>query len=223
MIARLISTLLVIFIWQPGFCENEKTASEKPDISIINILTELEKRYENPAFSAKFYQESPLPDIQMTDSASGKAFFKRPGKFRWEYETPDVLHYISDGKTLWIHSPVDNHVWLGDASNFFGKGSSASVLTDIKLIRERFHVSLPVQHSENKWRLKLIPIEDTMGLSKIFLSINKKNYHVSKIVSFNSNDEETRIMFSDFNFNENSDDSVFSFKIPENANIIPLE
>lgn len=219
----MIAALLILFTASSAFCENVKENPEKPEISINTILTGLEKRYESSGFSAKFYQESPIPDIQMTDSASGKAFFKRPGKFRWEYEEPDILHYISDGKTLWIHSPVDNHVWLGDASAFFGKGSSANFLTDIKLIKERFDVSLPDQHSENKWRLKLIPKNGSIGLSEIFISVNKKNYNVSKIVSFNNNGEETRIMFSDFIFDEKPEDSIFSLKIPENANIIPLE
>lgn len=190
---------------------------------VSQLLKKIENRYNSVSFSANFYQESPLPEIQVTEKAQGKAYFKKPGKFRWEYEKPEVLHYISDGETLWIHSPTDNNVWTGKSKDFFGKGSGANVLTDVSQIRNQFMVSIAESPDENTTRLKLIPKNKSMGFTDIFLSVDNSTYDILKIVSFNMNGEETRIDFKNLEFKPFSDDVVFNFKIPANANVIPLE
>lgn len=201
----------------------KEEAPPAPAIELDSVLRGLEERYQAPSFSARFYQESPLPDIQITERAEGKAFFKRPGKFRWSYETPDVLEYISDGIRLWIYSPVDNNVWIGTAEDFFGKGGSASVLTDLKQLKDRFDVSLADPLTDTSVRLKLIPKGDGQGLTHMFLSVDKSTYDILNIVSFNLNGEETRIKFETMTYDAVTDDSLFTFSVPENAIVIPLE
>lgn len=198
--------------------------SKKVDKSPVSqLLKKIENRYDSVSFSADFFQESPLPEIQVTETAQGKAYFKKTGKFRWEYEKPEVLHYISNGVTLWIHSPSDNNVWTGKSKEFFGKGSGANVLTDVKQIRNQFVVSIAESSDENTTRLKLVPKNKTMGFTDIFLTVDNGTYDILKIVSFNMNGEETRIEFKNLEFKPFSDDVMFNFKIPAKANVIPLE
>ncbi len=198
-----------------------KAAADSSPVS--QLLKKIENRYDSVSFSADFYQESPLPEIQVTETAKGKVYFKKPGKFRWEYEKPEVLHYISDGATLWIHSPSDNNVWLGKSKEFFGKGSGANVLTDVKQIRSQFVVSIADATDDGTTRLKLVPKNKTMGFTDIFLTVDKGTYDIQKIVSFNMNGEETRIEFKHLEFKPFADEVMFNFKIPSTANVIPLE
>ncbi len=197
-------------------------AKPKDNSPVAQILNKIENRYSSVSFSASFFQESPLPEIQVIEKAQGKAYFKKPGKFRWEYEKPEVLHYISDGTTLWIHSPSDNNVWTGKSKEFFGKGSGANVLTDVKQIRTQFLVTIADSSDANTLRLKLNPKTD-MGFTDVFLTVDKGTYDILKIVSFNMNGEETRIEFRDLEFKPFSDDLMFNFKIPASANVIPLD
>ncbi|MBU1170288.1 MAG: outer membrane lipoprotein carrier protein LolA [Proteobacteria bacterium] len=225
----LTALFLVVLFCSPGRLNAEAASTapipenQKKGASLDAIIDGLEHRYKADSFSALFYQESPLPDIQITEKAQGKAFFKRPGKFRWSYETPDVLDYISNGDILWIHSPADNNVWIGHAGDFFGKEGSAAVLTDIKQIRTRFHVALAEPFDELSYHLKLKPKNSVLGVNDIDLSIDRKTFDILKIISFNMNGEETRVMFRDMNFNPLADDSLFNFTVPENAIVIPLD
>jgi outer membrane lipoprotein carrier protein len=41
---------------------------------------------------------------------SGTAFFRRPGKMRWEYEAPEKDLFLVDGKTAWFYVPADHTV-----------------------------------------------------------------------------------------------------------------
>lgn len=216
----LIPMFFVLFSIHGAYSDTVNTADETVD----QILNKLEKRFSGSGFSADFYQESPLQDIGIIESAAGKAYFKKQGKFRWEYTAPDPLHYISDGEKLWIHSPEDNNVWIGKTADFFGKKSSVSFLTDISQIRKKFHVTMSPKKSKTDWVLLLTPSAETgLGINKIFLSISKETGNISKIISFNISNAETRITLSNYNFTKTPGDSLFSFEVPKNANIIPLK
>src|SRR5207244_11793606 len=39
---------------------------------------------------------------------SGVAYFRRPGKMRWEYESPEKNLFLVDGKNAWFYVPSDH-------------------------------------------------------------------------------------------------------------------
>ena len=41
---------------------------------------------------------------------SGVAYFRRPGKMRWEYEVPEKNLFIVDGRFAWFYVPADHTV-----------------------------------------------------------------------------------------------------------------
>jgi outer membrane lipoprotein carrier protein len=41
---------------------------------------------------------------------SGRVFFSRPGRMRWEYEAPEKKLFLSDGKYAWFYVPSDRTV-----------------------------------------------------------------------------------------------------------------
>jgi outer membrane lipoprotein carrier protein len=47
---------------------------------------------------------------QVVRSEAGTAYFRRPGKMRWEYEAPEKDLFLVDGKTAWFYVPGDHTV-----------------------------------------------------------------------------------------------------------------
>jgi outer membrane lipoprotein carrier protein len=41
---------------------------------------------------------------------SGTVYFSRPGRMRWEYESPESKLFLADGKTVWFFVPADRTV-----------------------------------------------------------------------------------------------------------------
>lgn len=41
---------------------------------------------------------------------AGTAYFRRPGKMRWEYDHPEKDLFLIDGKTAWFYVPADHTV-----------------------------------------------------------------------------------------------------------------
>ncbi len=206
--------------------DSSQASDLKPSVSNLSkddIIKKVETRYTLPGFSANFFQVSTIKAMKITDTAYGKAFFKRPDKMRWEYEKPDRQTIITDGNTLWIYRKEDNQVMIGKAPSFFGDGKGFSFLSDMKLIQNKFSIILEKKTGDDYHVLKLFPTEKTFDVSVIYLSVSKKTFEVVKIVTYNSYGDETRIELSDIQFKQKLDDSMFSFKIPQGVEVLHLD
>jgi len=227
---KLAVWLVVAFSFFFGSAELCQNVSAQPPLpvedsrlSLDDIMGKIEKRYAVPGFSADFFQTSTLKAMEITDSASGKAFFKRPGKMRWEYKTPDRQTFITDNETLWIFRPEDNQVMIGKAPSFFEGGKGFSFLSDMKSIQQKFSIALEKKTQDDYYELKLLPREKAFDVSVIYLSVSTRTFDVAKIVTVNSYGDETRIVFNDIQFAKEIDDSLFSFKLPEGVEVLNLD
>ena len=193
------------------------------DLPLDEIMTRVENRYAGPGFSARFDQLSTIKAMAITDTATGKIYVKHPGKMRWAYEEPDRQIIITDGKRLWIYKPDDNQVMIGKFPAFFGDGKGASFLSDMNLVRKKFNIIKERVDEGGNYRLKLIPREKTFAISEIYLLVSKKTFDITQIITYNVDGDETRIQLSDIQYKENLNDAMFSFALPEGADIFQLD
>jgi outer membrane lipoprotein carrier protein len=186
----------------------------------------VETQYANSKFSADFIQKSTLKAMDITDMANGKVYIKYPGMMRWEYEKPDQQIIITDADKLWIYRPADNQVMTGKAPTFFRDGKGASFLSNIRVIRKKFDISLeqsPPEESDLFYHLKLIPREKTLDISEIRLLVSQKTFNVLQVITLNFYGDETRIDLLNFAFRDDLDDSLFSFEIPKGVDVIQID
>ena len=193
------------------------------DLSLEQILDRMEKHYTGNNFRAQFVQESTVKAMQITDFASGKIFVRYPGKMRWEYEKPEKQVIITDGFKLWIYRPADNQVMVGSAPAFFSDGKGASFLSDITLIRKKFNISLGQSKDDFFYELKLEPLEKTLDVTDIRLSVTKNTFTVIRVVTYNSYGDENRIELLNHRFKVNLEDSLFSFDAPPGTDVLQLD
>ena len=67
----------------------------------------LEKHYQHArTLKAAFYQR--YSDGNGSGTAeSGTVYFSRPGRMRWDYESPERKVFLVDGKNVWFYVPAD--------------------------------------------------------------------------------------------------------------------
>ncbi len=218
--------ILLLTLIQTAFSETNspvsKISDEKSSLRLKTILDRIETRHLASGFSATFIQESSLKAMDITDVATGKLYFTHPGKMRWEYEKPDRQIIISDNKTLWVHRPDDNQVMIGKPPALFGDGRGAGFLSDMKTIRKNFDIFLEQEKKDDQYHLTLTPIKKTPEISAIDLSISKKTYNITRIVTYNVYGDATLIELYNIRKIENMSNTLFSFVIPDGADIIRL-
>ncbi len=216
---RILFTALILI---SGIFINFSDAAES-ELSLEQILDQVEKHYTDKSFQANFIQESTIKAMDIVDFASGKIFVRYPGMMRWEYEKPEKQTIITDGHQLWIHRPADNQVLTGSAPAFFSDGKGASFLSDIKLVRKKFKISLENSTEDFFYELMLQPLEKKLDVTDIRLAVTKNTFTVVRIITYNSYGDENRIEFTNHQFNVKLDESLFSFKIPPGADVLQLD
>ena len=75
---------------------------------LMQNLSFIQQRYQSiSSFTGEFVQTSIRNDEDSIPVvAEGKVSFLRPGKMRWEYETPEEQLLVTDGKTVWLYDPL---------------------------------------------------------------------------------------------------------------------
>ncbi|MGB6835764.1 MAG: outer membrane lipoprotein carrier protein LolA [Candidatus Acidiferrum sp.] len=70
----------------------------------------LEARYHGAQTLQTTFLERYSENGRVVRSEAGIAYFRRPGKMRWEYESPEKNLFVVDGKTAWFYVPADRTV-----------------------------------------------------------------------------------------------------------------
>ncbi len=222
-----ISGWLFVFLWAQFFTlpfqhNGINAFADEPDLALGQILDRMEAHYTDKSFKAEFAQESTLKAMDITDFATGRMYVRYPGMMRWEYDKPEKQIIITDGHKLWIYRPDDNQVMTGSAPAFFSDGKGASFLSDIKLIRQKFKISLGQSKDNFFYELNLQPLEKTLDVTDISLSVTKNTFTVIRIVTYNSYGDENRIELINHQFNVKLDNKLFSFDIPPGTDVLQL-
>ena len=218
--------LFIFLVPVPSFGDAAAPAAQTPSsgsaLGLDEILARIEERYSVTGFSARFHQTSVLKAMDITDTAKGMIHIKRPGKMRWEYESPETQTIISDGYQLWIFRPDDNQVLIGKAPDFFGDGKGASFLSDVRQMRNNFTITLQDKPDSDNHILKLVPTGKEMDIAEILLSISWTTFDIEEVITLNAYGDETKIVLDEITFQKEFDDQLFKFLIPSGVEVLQM-
>ncbi len=198
-------------------------SAQAAGLSASEVLSRVENRYTGRSFTARFSQESLLKAMDITDTAEGRLLVKYPGKMRWEYEKPEKQVMITDGRRLWIYRPAENQVMTGQAPEIIGDGRGASFLSDLKLLRKKFRITMAPRQQAATYTLMLHPLQASAELSSIALKIDRSSFDIRQITTLNDYGDCTIIDFQGIRFVSNLDDALFSFTVPKGADVVQLD
>lgn len=192
-------------------------AAEAPEA----LLSAVEAKYAGKGFSADFSQAARLAALDITETATGKAWFSHPGKMRWQYLTPDRHEIITDGVLLWIFRPDEHQVMTGSATTMFKPGTGGAFLSDITQIRESFDIEAGKQEAGFA-ELVLTPKTETPDLSRAVITVALPSHEIQMVVTENIYGDTTRFIFTNIRF-KTPDPAMFNFTIPDGTSVIEME
>src|SRR2546423_5286849 len=70
----------------------------------------LEATYRAARTMQVIFLEQYSENGRVVRTEAGAAYFRRPGKMRWEYQSPEKNVFLVDGKTAWFYVPGDHTV-----------------------------------------------------------------------------------------------------------------
>jgi outer membrane lipoprotein carrier protein len=79
-----------------------------PDVKLL--VNRLEARYRSARTLQATFLERYTENGHQTRAEAGTVYFRRPGKMRWEYDSPEKNLFLVDGKTAWFYVRADRTV-----------------------------------------------------------------------------------------------------------------
>lgn len=207
----LIIVLLLLAPVMPGFAN---------DLSVEQVLTLLEKKYQGKSFEARFNQISTLAVLDNTETASGKVWFSHPGKMKWQYLMPEHHEIITNGQDLWIFRPQEKQVMHGSAVQFFTAGAGGAFLSDISLVRKNYTPRIK-ETTADRITIELISKNPTPDVSAIELHISRTNHEIIQVITRNQYDDTTKFDLYNIQFKP-SDPAMFEFTPKDDITIIEM-
>jgi outer membrane lipoprotein carrier protein len=104
--ARRLVNHLVRFALAGSVFGNVAAASVSPDVKPFVDL--FESHYRASRTNQATFLERYTENGRVVRVEAGIAYFRRPGKMRWEYQSPEKNLFLVDGKTAWFYVPADH-------------------------------------------------------------------------------------------------------------------
>ena len=100
-----------------------------------NLAARMEARYRRATTLQATFLERYSENGTILRTEAGTAYFRRPGKMRWEYDRPEKDLFLVDGKTAWFYVPADHTVTRAPAKQ------SEDLRTPLALLAGRMKIS----------------------------------------------------------------------------------
>jgi outer membrane lipoprotein carrier protein len=109
-----------------------------------SIVHALEQRYHSATTLSAVFLERYSDGNGAATAESGTVYFSRPGRMRWDYESPKQKLFLVDGKNAWFYVPADHTAsrakinessdWRTPLALLAGKADLSQLCRDIQLV-----------------------------------------------------------------------------------------
>lgn len=166
--------------------------------------------------SARFSQLSLDGSGAQLQETAGQLVLKRPGLFRWHTDAPMEQLLVSNGEKVWLYDPDLEQVTIQTLDKRLTHTPALLLSGDVSEIQENFAISH--QEGGNVVDFMLKPKSKDTLFDSLRLSFRSGVLNDMQLID--SIGQRTNILFLSVKMNEAVDDTLFSFEIPEGADVI---
>ena len=207
----------------------------------LQISARLEARYRAAKTLQTTFLERYTEGGRVVRSEAGTAYFRRPGKMRWEYQSPEDNLFLVDGKIAWFYVPADHTVTRVPAKKSADMRTPIALLAgEMKVSRVCAHVEIstavPPQSPANTVLHCLLRGETSTTTSQrnsseagsqefnsseaAFFEVANDTGDLVRILVRESGGVDVEFRFSHWQFDPPLDDSLFRFEVPQGVAIV---
>lgn len=141
---------------------------------------------------------------------------KRPGRFRWDYVSPEQRHIIADGRDLWIVEDDLNHITQYYQSMAL-KGSPAVLLLANEPVDKEFEVVELGERQGLQW-LELLPHDKESDVIRVLLAF--KDNDLTRLELTDKFGQISRFSFFEIKRNIQLPDKAFEYEPPDDWDVL---
>jgi outer membrane lipoprotein carrier protein len=219
----------VIYLWL--ICCLLKPAFSAEAIPGAKGLVALfEARYRPARTLQATFLERYTENGHVVRTEAGTAYFRRPGKMRWEYESPEKDLFLVDGKTAWFYVPGDHTVTRVPAKQSTDWRTPLALLAgEMKVSRVCARVELAAKEKpEDKEHAVLqcsvrgtdeAAAEASQG-DAVFFEIARDTGELARLLVRQSGGVQVEFRFENWRMDPPVPESLFRFDVPLGVAIV---
>jgi outer membrane lipoprotein carrier protein len=208
-----------------------------------SIAAKLEARYHGNHTLVATFLERYSENGQVVRAEAGVAYFRRPGKMRWEYESPEKNVFLVDGKSAWFYVPADHTVTRAPAKQSTDWRTPLALLAgEMKLSRVCARVELasaerpatpgnivlycPLRGEDTKPQSAAAASPDAQKSApsdSVFLEVEPATGELARVLVREKAGVEVEFKFTAWRFDPPVADSFFRFDVPPGVAIVNAE
>lgn len=192
--------------------------------SPAELAQALQKKYASIRdFSADFSHTYRGGVLKKQITEKGHLLIKKPGKMRWEYTSPEVKQFISDGVKVYSYIPADKQVIVGTVPQDDAASTPALFLTGKGDLTRDFTPStgeVPAGAAPGTTALKLVPRKAQPDYDLLVLLVEPGALTLRGMVTSDSQGGTSVFSFTNLKENVGLSDGQFTFRIPRGVDVI---
>jgi len=165
---------------------------------------------------ANFQQTVIDTDGQVVEEASGQFLLSRPGKFRWDYDTPFPQQIVADGERIWFYDVDLEQITVKLQDEALAE-TPAGLLSGNTLPEAEYNIRELESEDELQW-VRLVPKEADNTYQTVALAFDANG--IREMLMVDSFDQRTRLVFSDIKINADLPASRFEFTAPPGVDVV---
>ena len=203
------------------------------------LALRMESRYRSAKTLQATFLERYCENGSVLRTEAGTAYFRRPGKMRWEYERPEKDLFLVDGKTAWFYVPADHTVTRVPAKQSEDLRTPLALLAgEMKISRICARVELadsekPLREGDAVLRCRVRgekkdaenaaqagSVLGANGTDAIFFEISRDTGELARLIVRQAGGVEVEFRFENWRFDPPIPKTMFRFEPPAGVAIV---
>ncbi len=189
-----------------------------------DLAQALQKKYGTIRdFSTDFVHTYQGGVLKKQITEKGRLSIKKPGKMRWDYTSPEVKQFVSDGTKVYSYIPADKQVMVGTVPQDDTAGSPALFLTGKGDLIRDYAASIgevPKGSAAGTRALKLVPRKPQQDYDWLVLLVDSTSLVLRGMVTVDAQGGTSVFTFTNLKENVGAPDKDFIFQMPRGVDVV---
>ena len=198
---------------------------QTPQTDVQVLVERLQAHYDAlDGFEAEFTQRYERKILRRAVEESGRVIVKKPGRMRWEYQSPEEKLFVTDGSRSYFYIPIENQVMVSHhprGAMGMGEGSPFELLTGRSRMTDSFaFFASDAPPTRGGKVLHLIPIRRHEEFEDVEMEVDPETGELLRVVLIDAQRNRTEFIFENIRKDIDLPESLFQFTIPSGVKVV---
>ena len=212
-----------VTFWKPAVCLVALAATALAQLDTATLLKRIEERYNHAKTLEVNFSEGYTAQGRARPNESGTLILRKPGRMRWDYRQPAGKLFVSDGKNVWLYTPLDKRVEKAPLSASEDmRAPLAFLLGKLDFQREFKDFDVKTNTATASWDIVAHASSDRLPYTTIEMTVSP-DYEITWLKVTGVDQSVLTFSFSGEKLNPPVKDALFKFVMPPGATLAPEE